>query len=68
MPKFDFKCTICDGERTDVTVSNWTSATGAQMPIHCPNCGAQMEKKAAAPNFNVKGFNAKNHYGVKHES
>lgn len=63
MPKADFRCTVCDGERKDVTVSNWRSATGAQMPIHCPNCEAAMEKMPAAPNFVVKGFNAKNRYG-----
>lgn len=65
MPTFDFKCPTCDGERKDVRTSNWTSASGREMPINCPNCGAAMVKQAAAPNFNVKGFNARNHYGAK---
>lgn len=67
MPRFDFTCE-CGGVRKDVVVSNWTSATGRQMPIHCPDCQKEMTKQPAAPNFSVKGFNAKNHYGAKHET
>lgn len=66
MPRFDFSCS-CGGKRVDVVVSNWTSATGRQMPIHCPLCQKPMVKQPAAPNFKVTGFNAKNRYGVKSE-
>lgn len=64
MPKFDFKCPSCSTVRSDVWVSNWTAATGRQMPINC-ECGKEMEKQPAAPNFTVSGYNAKNSYGVK---
>lgn len=36
------------------------------MPINCV-CGVEMVKVPAAPNFSVKGYNAKNHYGAKHD-
>lgn len=64
MPKFDFKCSSCGTVRSDVWVSNWTAATGRQMPINC-ECGAEMEKQPAAPNFVINGFSTKNHYGAK---
>ncbi len=67
MPKFDFKCPQCETLRPDVWVTNWTSATGRQMPINC-QCGAEMEKQPAAPNFTVKGYSARNNYGVKNET
>lgn len=66
MPRFDFKCPKCWNQRLDVVVSNWTSATGRQIPINC-TCGTEMVKQPAAPNFKVTGFNAKNHYGAKHD-
>lgn len=62
MPRFDFRCQKCGALRQDVWVTNWTSATGRAMPINC-ECGAEMEKIPAAPNFSVKGFNAANRYG-----
>ena len=67
MPRYDFKCPNCGTIRADVTVSNWRSATGDEMPYDCLDCGTRMVKLPSAPNFSVKGYNAKNHYGVKHE-
>ncbi len=67
MPRFDFKCAACGKVRPDVWVTNWTSSTGRQMPINC-ECGATMEKQPAAPNFAVKGYSARNNYGVKSEN
>lgn len=67
MPRYDFKCPKCGTIRADVTVSNWHSATGDEMPYDCPKCGKRMVKQPSAPNFKVTGFNAKNHYGAKHD-
>lgn len=64
MPKHDYRCEGCGREKTDVWESNWSSSTGRKMPINC-DCGLEMEKVPAAPNFNVKGFNARNSYGIK---
>lgn len=67
-PRFDFRCTKCASLREDVWVSNFRDATDSFAGTDiapCVECGGTMEKMPAAPNFSVKGFNAKNHYGVK---
>lgn len=64
MPRYDFKCPNCGTIRADVTVSNWRDAGGH---VELCDCGYEMAKVPSAPNFTVKGFNAKNHYGAKHE-
>lgn len=66
MPRWDYKCIKCDKLRLDVVVNNWKDATGYHREI-C-ECGGEMKKQPAAPNFSIGGYNAKNHYGAKHES
>lgn len=71
MPRYDFDCQGCGMTRMDVWVSNFRDATetfDASQLVPCGNCGGKKwTKLPCAPNFNVTGFNAKNHYGAKHE-
>ena len=62
-PVFDYRCIVCNRFRPDVQVSNWNDATATHQET-C-ECGGEMRKQPAAPNFTVKGFNAANSYGTK---
>lgn len=64
MPRYDYLCE-CGRVHLDVTLTNWADVSGHHET--CSHCGQEMKKMPAAPNFNVTGFNAKNHYGAKHE-
>lgn len=61
---------MCHQVRVDVWVSSFRDATGtfdAKGLTPC-ECGSDAwEKLPAAPNFSVKGYSAKNNYGVKSE-
>jgi len=64
MPQYDYQCIVCEKKRENVMVSNYRDAQGH---LELCECGGEMRKLPAAPNFQVKGFNAANHYGAKHE-
>jgi putative FmdB family regulatory protein len=56
MPRFDFTCRHCGAtEERIVPTRHEPTAT-------CEACGGVMDKQPAAPNFTVRGFNAKNGY------
>jgi len=62
MPRYDFEC--ANGHvRENVWVSSYRDALNAPVGVSpCVECGLVMTKKPCAPNFTVKGFNAKNGY------
>jgi hypothetical protein len=71
MPRFDFKCPLCGNVRHDVWVSllNLERKDFGKDISPCLRmigdglvCGGILEKQPCAPNFSVKGFNAKNGY------
>ncbi len=58
MPIYEFVCSDC-GHKEDKLVSMGTDS------ILCTSCGKTMHKMMSAPHFNLKGFDAKNNYGLK---
>jgi putative FmdB family regulatory protein len=60
MPRFEFYCPKCDHEfEVDQKLCEVNSP-------QCPQCGDTRTKKLiSSPSFTVKGFNAKNNYGLK---
>ncbi len=58
MPIHEFVCLGC-GHEEDKLVSMGTDS------VLCTSCGKTMCKMMSAPHFNLKGFNAKNNYGLK---
>jgi predicted nucleic acid-binding Zn ribbon protein len=60
MPRFDFKCPTCRSIVRDVWIS--TPPSPGQLHRTCSHCGTELEKLPSAPNFVVKGYNAKNGY------
>lgn len=60
MPRFDYRCPKC--ERTEeMQEPTWEGSPCLPCCKFC--CGpVTMEKLPSAPNFTVKGFNAKNGY------
>lgn len=63
------QCDACGKIRTDVWVSSFRDANGVVdiAPCECGFATMRWIRLPSAPNFNVKGFNAKNNYGVKSE-
>lgn len=59
MPRYEYFCPKCDIDfEVDLPVDH-------QKPA-CPSCkDTQVIKCMTSANFTIKGFNAKNHYGVK---
>lgn len=62
MPLYEFECEKC-GRLVEhlFTVKQAKVLTF----LECGECGGRMKKLISAPNFNVKGFNAKNLYSHK---
>lgn len=61
MPQYEYQCPDCKKTRT-VTCS----IEDRDRTWRC-TCRQPMVRLQAAPNFNVTGYNAKNHYGAKNE-
>jgi len=58
MPIYDFKCSTCGAERTQLVRGN----TDVEMLV-CSGCGGNMDKVPSVPSSPViKGYNAKNGY------
>ena len=53
---FDFECPKCQAVYIDVWIARRDDT------IRCDKCLSLMEKRIAAPNFKVNGYNAKNGY------
>ncbi len=60
MPLFDYHCPRCGAEREYL---EWKAST--PYTRICPCCDAVMERKPPAPNFAVKGYNARTGYATK---
>jgi putative FmdB family regulatory protein len=59
--RFDYRCPACG-----VTYEDIASTQGTQ--VHCIQCGKMCERLPAAPNFAVKGYNARNGYTRKEKA
>lgn len=54
----DFECPACGAVKIDV----WLPTRVTRLICEC---GKDMQKRIAAPDFKITGFNAKNNYGLK---
>ena len=67
MPCYDYECPVC-GNRLTLTVAH--AVADEQMCCSLPPadatywaiCRGQLRRQPSAPNFSVKGFNARNGY------
>lgn len=69
MPRYAYKCNVC-GYTTTEQFSHAERPDSLPCPLPADErtskdfwCGGLMDLQPSAPNFAVKGFNAKNRYG-----
>ncbi len=60
MPIYEFVCSDC-WHKEDKLVTMGTDS------VLCTSCGKTMRKMMSAPHFDLKGFTAKNSYGLKNK-
>ena len=63
MPHWDFKCKEC-GRVDTLSYENHHAKVSAvhDEGIACPTCGGDMIQLPCAPNFEIKGWSARNGY------
>lgn len=60
MPIYEFQCTSC-GHKKEILMVKKSDWKGSHK-LGCDKCKGMYKQVMSAPNFNVKGFSAKNSY------
>lgn len=63
MPRFDYQCDRPACDHLDPNV--YVPVSDVSMLRACPICGSDMRKLPSAPNFVIRGYNAKSGYSRK---